>query len=361
MTETTGVYRVLSIDGGGMRGLYTAAYLSGLARQYAAIRQTGPLDVGKGFNLITGTSTGGIIACGLAAGVPLETIAALYRSHGAEIFPAKLPSGVGPSFLRQLFARPKLNRQGAEALKVALEKSFQSETVNQVFERRGIALAIPAVEMARHRSWVFKTAHLGGRRDDDFSLVDVCLATSAAPIYRSLADVHDPKSDHRYIFADGGLWANNPVLVGLIDALYAAPPGAEIEIFSLGTSARPAGHVIQPGDTHWGLQHWKFGGEIAMLAIDAQQYAYDNMARMLTPHLTRSCMVARFPHDAAAAAAMKYLDLDETSEAGMRALETQAQADISQTLSETRHKMNKDAEKLDALFRAMPTLDAGRT
>ena len=266
---------------------------------------------------------------------------------------------MGMALLRQMGSRPKLNRRGAEALRSVLNDHFGDETVDQVYKRRGIALSIPAVEMTRHRSWVFRTSHLGGRRDNNFSLVDVCMATSAAPIYRSLVDIRDPKTNHRFVFADGGLWANNPVLVGLTDALDAAPAGADIEIFLLGTNARPTGRFIKSGDVDWGFGEWRFGGEMAMLSVDAQQYAYDNMARMLLPHLKTSCTIIRFPHDAAAAAAMRYLDLDETSSSAIRALEAQARSDVSHTLGIMRKKATKDAVTLDALFMELPVL-AGR-
>ena len=68
MTDEPKLLRVLSIDGGGMRGLYTAAYLSSLVQRYAKTRGEVSLDIGKGFDLITGTSTGAIIACALALG-----------------------------------------------------------------------------------------------------------------------------------------------------------------------------------------------------------------------------------------------------------------------------------------------------
>ena len=93
MTDGPNRLRVLSIDGGGMRGVYTSAYLSALAKQAAARREIGDLDVGKAFDLIVGTSTGGIIACALAAGIPLDEVAELYRRHGKEIFPMKMPGG----------------------------------------------------------------------------------------------------------------------------------------------------------------------------------------------------------------------------------------------------------------------------
>lgn len=348
------ILRALSVDGGGMRGLYTAVYLSSLAKQYGTNRGVGDLDIGKGFDLIVGTSTGGIIATALVAGVPLDQVADLYRLHGAEIFPRKLPNSLGLGVLTQLITRPHHIRKGAAALQRVLEATLGGETIGEVYKRRGIALSVPTVEMAQHRSWVFKTPHLGGHRDDEFKLVDVCLATSAAPIYRSMANAYDSKSRHAYTFVDGGLWANNPVLVTLIDALDMTDEDDRIEIYCLGTCARPAGHVLDSGDVHWGLVQWKFGGEVAMLSLDAQEYAFDNMARMLSKHVRRDCQIVRFPHRAVSAAAMEYLDLDETRPEAAKVLEDQADNDVSHTLSEARRKATEQGKLLDRLFNELP-------
>ena len=74
-------YRVLSLDGGGMRGLYTASVLQSLVNRFSR-SNSGNKDIGKGFDLIAGTSTGGILACGLAAGVPIKNIIELYSKKG---------------------------------------------------------------------------------------------------------------------------------------------------------------------------------------------------------------------------------------------------------------------------------------
>lgn len=348
--------RVLSIDGGGMRGLYTAAYLSSLAKQYAANRKVPPLDIGKGFDLITGTSTGGIIACALAVGMPMDDVVALYRDHGREIFPVKLPDSVGVDLACQLVTRPRHIHAGADALQRVLQKHLGDETIGQVYERRGIALSIPAVEMSRHRSYVFKTSHLGGHRDDNYRLVDACLATSAAPIYRAMAKAHDSKTGHTSVFVDGGLWANNPVLVGLIDALQMASDGDLIEIFSLGNCQRPSGHVLDHTNLDWGLKEWKFGGEAMSVSLDAQEYAFHNMARLLLPHLKRRCSIARFPHGSVPADAMKYLDLDETSAMAAQVLINQANTDVSDTLAESRGRRSEQACLLDDLFNGLPSV-----
>jgi predicted acylesterase/phospholipase RssA len=86
-------FRVLSLDGGGMRGLYTAVVLETLAMHFARKREprADSLDIGKGFDLIVGTSTGGILACSLAFGLPLSKLADLYRVEGPKIFTDPMP------------------------------------------------------------------------------------------------------------------------------------------------------------------------------------------------------------------------------------------------------------------------------
>lgn len=347
-----------------MRGVYTCAYLDRLIKQFERRRSTDELDFGSAFDLISGTSTGGIIACGLAQGMPVGRIQALYHENGSEIFPLKMPDGIGIDLGKQLFTRSKAIEAGAAALEKILRKELKDETIRGVYERRGIALAIPAVEMSRHRAWVFKTPHLGGHRDDNFSLVDVCMATSAAPLYRSLAEIEDPDDPHRsYVFADGGLWANNPVLVGLIDALRMTVSGDRIEIYSLGTCPRPAGEVETDldGGIHRGLAGWKFGGDAAVLALDAQESAYDHMARMLAHHVERECRIVRFPHGSLPASAMPYLDLDETSAAAMRVLVEQAKQDVDLTLSVCDDHTNSEGQMLKALMEIVPVFGSQET
>ena len=289
--------RVLSIDGGGMRGLYAAAYLSSLVQRYTKTRDLEGIDIGRGFDLITGTSTGAIIACALAAGVPVDRVAALYREWGPAIFPLRLPRGVGPGLARQIW-RPRYLKAGSTALKEALVAELGEITLGDVWQRRGIALAVPAVEMSRHRAWVFKTPHLPNtrHRDDGYRLVDVCLASTAAPIYRSMARIENPDTQGHHVFVDGGLWANNPLLIGLLDALQMTSAGDCIEVYCLGTCPRPAGELIGDEELDRGLVSWRFGGKAVELALEAQEFAFDNIARMLRPHLDRTCRILRFPH-----------------------------------------------------------------
>lgn len=362
-------FRVLSLDGGGMRGTYTATYLDQVAATFARRRGVESLDIGGAFDLIVGTSTGGIIACALAAGVPLANVVELYRRHGGAIFrrpmPEKrLPKAIGDAALAgevvaDIYRRPTALAQGEAALREALEAVLGSTTVGEIYQRRGIALAITTVEMSQHRAWVFKTPHFAAtnHRDDGYTLVDVCLATTAAPIFRSMAAVdHADGAGKGYnVFVDGGLWSNNPVLVGLIEALDVAAPGQAIEIFCLGTCPVPSGEQIAREDVHRGLTGWKFGGDAASLAIDAQQFAYDHMAKKLAKHLGRRCEVLRFPSDKVPAALIPYLGLDDSRDEAIAALINQARTDADMTNSKCAYvDRDPEAALICSLFDSVP-------
>lgn len=359
MNQHPNPLRVLSLDGGGMRGTYTTTYLDKVANAFAARRGVKGLDIGAAFDLIVGTSTGGIVACALAAGIPLSEITALYVEHGPKIFTHPLPTGIFSTF-RDLGKRPQALAEGSEVLRQALESRLGRITLGEVYAARSIALAIPAIEMGQHRAWVFKTPHLKNttnHRDDHYTLVDVCLATTAAPIYRSMAAVNhsDDDAGGYNVFVDGGLWANNPVLVGLIDALDMTEPGQEIHIFSLGTCPLPVGERIDKSAVHRGLLEWKFGGDAASLAIDAQQFAFDHMAKKLARHVDRRCTVIRFPSEKVPAAINPYLGLDDTRDRAIQALIDQARTDANMANSKCAYAdTDREAALICALFESMP-------
>lgn len=340
-----------------MRGIYTAQYLASLAEGFSKKQRRGTLDVGAGFDLIVGTSTGAILACALAANVPLSRVVSFYGERGVQIFERKVPTGIGRRLIADLFSRSAALERGEAALHRALTECFGGENVGEVYARRHIALGVTAVDMSTHRSWVFKTPHLAGsnHRDDTFTLVDLCMASSAAPIFRSLAKMNARDGSNGYhVFADGGLWANNPVLVGMIDALEMAERSQPIEIYSIGTVPRPAGDDLTQEIVHRGLQDWKFGADAAALAIDAQEWAYSNMARMLAKHLDRPCSVIRFPREAVPANMMPYLDLDEVRPDALQQLVNLARNDVNVANSKCNDGIDGDAVSIARLFNELP-------
>lgn len=351
-------FRVLSLDGGGMRGVYSATYLDHVASAFARRRGVSSLDIGAAFDLIVGTSTGAIIGCALAAAVPLTTVIELYRTRGPEIFPRPFPTRMGLSLLTDLVARPRALKRGAQALRSALTETFGQTSFRQLYDRRGITLAVTAVQLEEHRNWIFRTPHRSpaGARDDDCSLVDVCLAASAAPLYRSLAAIHHDvgKSPGYEVFVDGGLWANNPVLVGLAEALEMTEPGRKIEIFCLGTRPRPIGEAIGTDALDRGFSGWKFGADMMTLSIDAQEFAYDDMAKRLSHHVDRDCSIIRFPCGQVTSELQPYLALDETRPAAFKALVAQACADGDVADRKCTDPDDHEGRLIFELFRDMP-------
>ncbi|PCG13178.1 MULTISPECIES: patatin-like phospholipase family protein [Sphingomonas] len=357
-------YRVLSLDGGGMRGIYTAAFLDRLLAQQAARSGKAPLDLGLGFDLIVGTSTGAIVAAAAAVGVPMKEVVALYEDYGPKIFPHRIKGKLSAIF--RAFTGGYFVRRGDQALRKALANVLEDVTMLDVFEKRGISLAIPAVRMSTHKAWVFKKTPKSGVRDDNYKLTDVCMASSAAPIFRSLAAIDDPGEGGggKQIFCDGGLWANNPIMVGFTDALANAAPTQPIEIFSLGTCPRPEGEHIPAGKVHRSMLSWALGADVAPLGISAQEFAYDNMARLLANAISdcgRTIRRVRFPNKDVPASMMAYLALDDSREEAMHRLVQQAHTDADMTRSACDDPMNSEGQLIRAMLESLPPLDPART
>lgn len=352
------IFRVLSIDGGGMRGIYSAAYLDALEQSFSKKRNLPQgLDVGKGFKLIVGTSTGAIIGCGLAKGVQSAEIVKLYEKWGAAIFPKKMPKALTLDLAQQMFTRPQYLKRGDEALTQALKEALGDMTVGQLWRERNIALAVPSVNMSNYNGWVFKTPHdpKSNHRDDDYTLVDVCRASSAAPLFRSLAAVNRPKDKEFNVFADGGLWANNPVIVSLLEALRisADHEDTDIEIFCLGSCGKPEGESVEKTALHRGLAEWKFGGEAAKVSIAAQESAFDEVANKLIRYLNKKVRIIRFPTNKIPGSMLQFLDLDETRPQGLLALISQARTDADKTNSDIQYGKN-DGPAIESLFNDVP-------
>ncbi|MGV1832802.1 MULTISPECIES: patatin-like phospholipase family protein [Agrobacterium] len=352
-------FRVLSLDGGGMRGIYTAAFLARLIDQFARIRGTTALDLGAGFDLITGTSTGAIVGCALAVGRPMQEVVNLYRDHGPKIFPHRI-TGKRSALFRAARGSTYV-RQGDQALREALTSVLGTRTMLDIFQVRNISLSIPAVLMSTHRAWVFKKTPRSGVRDDLYPLVDVCMATSAAPIYRSLAAIDDPNcaGGPKQVFADGGLWANNPIMVGLVDALTIAGPDQPIEIYSLGTCPRPEGDHLDEESAHRSMLDWSLGADVAPLSISAQEFAFDNMARLLANAMSdcgRSIRRVRFPNKAVPASMMPYLALDDTRPEAMDRLVHQAHTDADLTKSACDDRNNPEGAMISHLMNDLPAM-----
>jgi patatin-like phospholipase/acyl hydrolase len=224
--------RVLSIDGGGIRGIIPALVLTEIERRTG--RQIFEL-----FDLIAGTSTGGILACALCAPDPLpaEQLVAIYEEEGPAIFD------------RSVWQRIR----SAEGL---LDEKYDSGALDRALERfladKRLAeskpdLLVPAYNMGEPGPYFFKTRK-AREEGEDFPLSEVARATSAAPTYFEPL----PIADHTLV--DGGVFAANPAMCALAEVLKSVPV-AEVALLSLGTGERTRRRTFTEVED-WGLVEW---------------------------------------------------------------------------------------------------------
>jgi hypothetical protein len=214
-TDNPSRFQVLAVDGGGVRGIFVAAVL-------AALEADLEMPVAASFDLIVGTSTGGIVALALGAGLSPGEILNFYLAKKGRIF----PSGLGWRAARHLVTakyRPK-----------PLEHALQEVFGNKLLGESRIPLVIPAYDLAENTVHLFKTSHHPRlRRDHRIPMWQVAMATTAAPSYFPAFRV--PGEQSRLI--DGGVWANNPAMVGVTEAVSMFGRDlSELRVLSLGTT-----------------------------------------------------------------------------------------------------------------------------
>ena len=242
--------KVLSIDGGGIRGIIPAAVLADLERRLDA-------PIAERFDLITGTSTGGIIALGLTApgedGKPANSAAALvelYKSQGHKIFSRSVwheVRAVGNAM------EEKYPASGVESvLQEYLGETRLKDALTEVF--------VTAYEIEDRIPWFFSSRDAATREGYDFAMWEVGRATSAAPTYFEPARLPAQNERGYWAFVDGGVFANNPALCGLTEAVsnYREQHEGEspdILLVSLGTGELTR-TIPYDKARYWGLVGW---------------------------------------------------------------------------------------------------------
>ncbi|MGA5715036.1 MULTISPECIES: CBASS cGAMP-activated phospholipase [Bacillus cereus group] len=197
-------FKILSIDGGGIKGLYSAVILASFEKKHGKINQY--------FDLICGTSTGGIIALALAAGVPAQKIVDLYAEQGSQIFPYHKSWSRFFHLVKQALVKSKYDDANLKkCLKDVLGDLKISDCETMVL--------IPTANITTGSPCIIKPDDHNPEfhRDNNHKLVDVALATAAAPTYFPVQTIQTmPNPDAQFV--DGGLFANNPSLYGIQEA-----------------------------------------------------------------------------------------------------------------------------------------------
>lgn len=264
-------YRILCCDGGGIRGLITALLIQNLKGSFTTF-----LDRTDGF---AGTSTGGLIALGLARDVGIDEIVTCYKTKGEEIF---TPNG--------WFRADAASAEADDAAALAAGPGkfvcqYKSDGLKKVAEgllgagRLSDApkfIAVNAAQLWNPGSDAWEARTLSNTPNNAFrevSMVDAALATSAAPTYFPPHEI----SRHLGYFADGGVFANNPAMTAVGEALGSGlvDKPADIRVLSLGTGRNPQGIPPSVFDKHkplnWGATTWlwpaAWGGHVPAAAL----------------------------------------------------------------------------------------------
>ena len=282
---------MLSIDGGGIRGLIPALVL-------AEIEQRSGKRAFELFDLIAGTSTGGILACALCAPDPLpaEQLVGLYVEEGPNIFDRSLWQRIrsAEGLLDEKYDSADLDR----ALERFLSDKRLAETTPE--------LIVPAYNMGDPGPYFFKSRK-AREEGEDFTLAEVARATSAAPTY------FEPFELEGQALVDGGVFAANPAMCAVAEVLR-FQPAAEIALLSLGTGQRTRKRSFEEV-RDWGLVEW--AKPILDVVFDGASDAVDYQLR----HVLDEKRYWRLQVELSRASD----DLDDASERNLRELRGHAQ------------------------------------
>lgn len=287
--------RILAIDGGGIRGLIPALVLAELERR--AGRRAFEL-----FDLIAGTSTGGILACALCAPDPLPAteLVKLYEEEGPRIFDRSL-------FQRIRSADGLLDEKYDDA---ALDRALERFLSHKLLSETRPDLIVPAYDTALPGPYFFKTSKAKETPEtDDFRLSIVARATSAAPTY------FEPVGDREKALVDGGVFAVNPAMCALAEVLNRDDVRPrDVVLLSLGTGQRTHKRTFEE-IKDWGLAKW--ARPILDVVFDGVSDAVDyQLERVLTTERYWRLQVEL---------TLASDDLDDASEDNLRKLRSQAE------------------------------------
>lgn len=240
--------KILALSGGGFKGLYTAKVLERLEEELK-------VPVAQKFDLIAGTSIGGIIALALAYEIPSSRIVDFFNKHGKEIFKKRLTLGIIPKYKNQ-------------NLKDALFEIFKDAKIGDLKHR----VIIPTINYSSGKVQLFKTRHHPTFITDyKKNLVDIAMSTAAAPVYFPV--YHTDYGD----FVDGGLVANHPGFFAILETKqFLHAEVADISMLHIGMLSQ---RFTSDGHTNLGLLKW--GTKLVNLLFSCQDQSVNQIVQFL--------------------------------------------------------------------------------
>ncbi len=252
------MFNILALDGGGARGIYPAQMLANIERVLE-------VPAGECFDLIVGTSTGSIIGGAAAVGIPMAEIVSLFKETAPRIFRRRR---LGAFYFRSKYSRLPLER--------AVRECVPDITLGQISK----PLMITGSDISTGGVHVFKSRYLRDLgepyvRDSQVLLSDAILSSCAAPTF------FDPVSVGDLLLADGGLWANNPSIIALTEAVSKfRRPIEQVHILSIGTGRSVN---LYSKSRSWGfLTGWR-RQKLVSYVLRLQSQASENMAKLFLP------------------------------------------------------------------------------
>ncbi|KAF3339431.1 patatin-like protein 2 [Carex littledalei] len=264
------IVTVLSIDGGGVRGIIPAKILEFLEKKLQEIDKE-DTRIADYFDLIAGTSTGGLMTTMLAAPGPddkplfsAKQIVEFYREHSPKIFPSMWCGFLG--FVRSLFGPRYTGRYLRDIIEKKLKETRISETRTYI--------VIPTFDIKLLQPAIFSTSEGRKNKLKDARLSDICISTSAAPTFFpahnfKIKDDSNGEPPREFHLIDGGVAANNPTLLAINqvrrrmildrdnNSNVKAVDYGKLFILSLGTgSAAPDQNYEAPQVAKWGMFRW---------------------------------------------------------------------------------------------------------
>jgi hypothetical protein len=317
-------FKILTIDGGGIKGLYSAQVLAKMEEKFNC-------KLSDKFDLICGTSTGAILALAVSLKVPMSEAVTFYEQKGPKIFNQRRKQIPGYSFylaIKQALISPKYNSCNLED---ALTEVFGSHTMSDCQNM----VCIPALNINDASCCIFKKDFGTNSRDNKKTCVDVALASAAAPTFFPVKEI----DDHQY--ADGGLYANNPTLVGLLEFIYKILPQFpendydSVDILSVSSCEKASGQ--KHGRKNKSFWNWKSTLFDAYSQGQAKFEAF--LLTQIIPHLNFKVNFYRVKNEVLPSEISSLIELDNASKSSLKELKAigKRTADNENVKPEVRH------------------------